>query len=234
MAQHVTGESRIPNPMESVPAGSGTITAGKGSPEPHDLSVGCFASICRDRLADELLEFSRVCPTVDIGVHEMGRGALLASLRRGDLSLAVLPGDDEPGTRSQEVWHDRVMLAVPHGHALTAKPAVLPADLRDQPLLVSRQQYGTDMHRFLAGKILPAGAALDATIVDVGPARLVERVAAGAGVTLICESHVAHLAADVTVMPIFAHGARFPVRAYWIDAEPQWPLSALIGSLTHR
>ncbi|MBX3566049.1 MAG: LysR family substrate-binding domain-containing protein [Sphingomonas sp.] len=220
--------------MRSATAGSGTITAGTGEKQ-HDLAVGCFASICRDRLADELLEFSRVCPKVDIGVHEMGRGALLASLRRGDLSLAVLPGGDEPGTRSQEVWHDRVMVAVPHGHRLAAaKAAVLPSDLRDQPVLVSRQQYGSDMHRFLAGMILPAGAALDATIVDVGPARLVDRVAAGAGVTLICESHVAHLAADVTVLPVFANGARFPVRAYWTDAEPEWPLSALIGSLTHR
>lgn len=217
--------------MESVPAGSGTSFAGQGS---HDLAVGCFASICRDRLADELLEFSRICPEVDIGVHEMGRGALLAALRRNDLSLAVLPGDDEPGTRSREVWHDRVMVAAPHGHALTARPVVRPSDLRDQPLLVSRQQYGSDMHRFLTRMILPAGASLDATIVDVGPARLVERVAAGAGVTLICESHVAHLAADVTVLPVFASGARFPVRAYWTDAEPEWPLSALIGSLTHR
>lgn len=217
--------------MESVSAGSGTSLAGQGQ---HDLAVGCFASICRDRLADELLDFSRVCPAVDIGVHEMGRGALLAALRSGDLSLAVLPGDDEPGTRSVEVWHDRVMVAVPHGHALTVKAAVLPADLRDYPLLVSRQQYGSDMHRFLARMILPAGAALDTTIIDVGPARLVDRVAHGAGVTLICESHVAHLAADVTVLPVFANGARFPVRAYWTDAEPTWPLSALIGSLTHR
>lgn len=218
--------------MGSVTAGIGTSFSGNADREQHDLAVGCFASICRDRLADELLQFSRVCPKVDIGVHEMGRGALLAGLRRGDLSLAVLPGNDEPGTRSQEVWHDRVMVAAPHGHALTAKQAVLPADLRDQPLIVSRQQYGSDMHRFLAAKILPTGATLDATIVDVGPARLIERVAGGEGVTLICESHIAHLAADVTVMPVFASGARFPVRAYWTDAEPAWPLSALIVSLT--
>ncbi|RYY24257.1 MAG: hypothetical protein EOP62_17370 [Sphingomonadales bacterium] len=215
--------------MESVSASSGTSVVGKGN---HDLAVGCFASICRDRLADELLEFSRVCPAVDIGVHEMGRGGLLAALRTGSLSLAVLPGEDEPGTRSVEVWHDHVMIAVPKGHALTREAVVIPSDLSDYPLLVSRQTYGSDMHRFLARMILPAGAAIDTNIVDVGPARLIDRVAAGAGVTLICESHIAHLAADVVVMPVFASGARFPVRAYWTDAEPEWPLSALISSLT--
>jgi len=60
--------------MHSVSTGSGTISSEKQANERPALAVGCFASICRDRLADELLDFSRVCPEVDIGVHEMARG----------------------------------------------------------------------------------------------------------------------------------------------------------------
>ena len=197
------------------------------------MAVGCFASICRDRLADELLDFSRVCPEVDIGVHEMGRGSLLKGLRGGELSLAVLPGGDEPGTQSVEVWQDRVMVAMPRDHALASRAAVRPLDLCCQPVLVSRQQFGSDMHRFLAPLVVPAGTSVDTRIADVGPARLLDLVAAGEGVTLICESHVAHLAADVAVRPVFASGALFPVRAYWIGQRPEWPLSALINTLTH-
>lgn len=219
--------------MHSVSAGPGSIFSNGPDPRHPSLAIGCFASICRDRLADELLDFSRICPEVDFGVHEMPRGALLTGLRGGELSLAVLPGDEEPGTRSAEVWHDRVMVAMPHGHALAKRAAVRPLDLCDQPILVSRQQFGSDMHRFLARLILPEGAALDATIVDVGPARLIGRVAAGEGVTLVCESHVANLDADVAVRPVYAKSALFPVRAYWIEGAPGWPLSALIGSLTH-
>lgn len=217
--------------MHSVSAGSGALSSKGGEFGRPSLAVGCFASICRNRLADELLAFSRICPEVDIGVHEIPRGSLLTALRAGELALAVLPGEEEAGTQSTEAWHDRVMVAMPHGHKLAEHAAVLPLDLSDQPILVSRQQFGSDMHRFLARLILPTGATLDSTIVDVGPGRLIGRVAAGEGVTLLCESHVADLSSDVVVRPVLAERARFPVRAYWIEGAPGWPLSALIDSL---
>jgi DNA-binding transcriptional LysR family regulator len=220
--------------MDSDSADNGmTATAGEDA-EHRELAVGCFASICRDRLADELLVFSRNCPSVDIGVHEMPRGALLSALKAGDLSLAVLPGKAESGTRSTEIWQDRVMVAVPPGHALATQPAVRPSELRGHTILVSRQQFGGDMHRFLTRMVLPLGPTLDSTIVDIGLPRIIGRVAQGQGIALICESHAEHLAGEVTVRPIDAPGARFPVRAYWTDTEPAWPLSALIRSLDPR
>ncbi len=220
--------------MHSVPAGPGPTAPADQDPERHELALGCFASICRDCLADELLAFSRVCPQIDIGVHEMPRGALLPALRAGDLALVVLPGEAEPGTRSIEVWRDRVMVAMPPGHPLSERSEVAPAELCDQPFLVSRQQFGGEMHRFLAQLVLPAGPPLSATIIDLGPPRIIGRVAAGDGLALICESHVEHLGASVAVRPVAAAGAAFPVRAYWRDAEERWPLSALVRSLEQR
>lgn len=216
--------------MQGGPASSGETSWNGDLDRPH-LAIGCFASICRDRLAEELLAFSRVWPQVDIGVHEMPRGALLPALRAGELALAVLPGKEEPGLRSVEIWRGRVMAAMPAGHALARKSVVSPADLRGEPMLVSRQQLGGDMHRFLAGRILPLGPALSATILDLGPPRILERVAQGEGLTLVCESHGDLIGNDVVVRPVDAPGAVFPVRAYWPDADPDWPLSALIRSL---
>lgn len=220
--------------MHSVPAGSGTPAPAEQRPERHDLSLGCFASICRDRLADELIAFSRVRPEVDIGVHEMPRGALLPALRAGELSMAVLPGAAEPGTHSIQVWHDRVMVAMPPDHPLAKAAEVQASELCGQTFLVSRQEYGSEMHRFLARLILPLGPVLNATILNLGPARIVASVARGDGLTLICESHVEHLAGEVAVRPIRAPGAAFPVRAYWKEAEAPWPLSAFIANLRAR
>ena len=199
--------------------------------ERPNLAIGCFASICRDRLADELLAFTRLCPQVDIGVHEMPRASLLPALRAGTLALAVLPGRPEPGLRSAEIWRGRVMAAMPADHPLARKSAVSPADLRNQPMLVSRQQLGGDMYRFLAARILPLGPALSATILDLGPPRILQRVARGEGLALVCESHSDLLGEDVVLRPVDSPGAVFPVRAYWPDADPEWPVSALIRSL---
>lgn len=200
----------------------------------RNLAVGCFASICRDRLADELLVFSRSCPDVDIGVHEMQRGALLPALRNGSLSLAVLPGKAEPGTHSIGLWHDRVLVAMAPGHRLAELPEIRPSDLREEVFLTSRQQFGGDMHRFLAQRILPLGPALTATLVDPGPPRLLDRVAQGDGIALIRDSHedVAH--DGIVVRPVDAPGALFPVRAYWTDEAPAEPLAGLIRSLRTR
>lgn len=215
--------------MESIPAESGEVSDHIG--ERPSLAVGCFASICRDRLADELLAFSRICPQVDIGVHEMPRGALLPALRLGDLALAVLPGKEEPGLGSIEIWQGGVMVAMPANHRLARQESVSPVDLRDDPILVSRQQLGGDMHRFLVGRILPLGPALNATILDMGQPRILDAVARGEGLTLICESHAEHVGDAVVVRPVDAPGALFPVRAYWTGGEPGWPVSALIESL---
>lgn len=215
--------------MQRVPASSGeTPIADTDRPS---LAIGCFASICRDRLADRLLAFSRLCPHVDIGVHEMPRGSLLPALRAGDLALAVLPGKEEPGLRSAEIWQGRVMVAMPADHGLARKSAIGAGELRDEPMLVSRQQLGGDMHRFLAGRILPLGPVLSATILDLGPPRILDRVASGEGLTLICESHAELIGGGITVRPVDAPGAVFPVRAYWPDADPEWPVSALIRCL---
>ena len=199
--------------------------------ERPNLAIGCFASICRDRLADELLAFTRLCPQVDIGVHEMPRASLLPALRAGTLALAVLPGKPEPGLRSAEIWRGRVLAAMPADHPLALKSTVSPADLRNAPMLVSRQQLGGDMYRFLAARILPLGPALSATILDLGPPRILQRVARGEGLALVCESHSDLLGEDVVLRPVDSPGATFPVRAYWPDADPEWPVSALIRSL---
>ena len=98
-------------------------------------------------------------------------------------------------------------------------------------MLVSRQQLGGDMYRFLAARILPLGPALSATILDLGPPRILQRVARGEGLALVCESHSDLLGEDVVLRPVDSPGAVFPVRAYWPDADPEWPVSALIRSL---
>jgi DNA-binding transcriptional LysR family regulator len=200
----------------------------------RNLAVGCFASICRDRLADELLIFSRSRPEVDIGVHEMQRGALLPALRNGDLSLAVLPGKPEPGTHSIGLWHDRVLVAMAPGHRLAESATIRPVELRDEIFLTSQQQFGGDMHRFLVQRILPVGPALTTTIIDLGPPKILDRVAQGDGIALISGSHEDLLDGAIVVRPVDAAGAVFPVRAYWTEQDPGEPLAGLIGSLKAR
>ena len=195
------------------------------------LAIGCFAAICRDRLADRLLTFARRCPEASVGVHEMPRAALLPALRGGTLALAVLPGTREAGLESVELWRDRVMVGVASGHPLAAREAVTPSELREQVLLVSTQHHGGDMHRFLSRRVLPLAPPHKSVLLNVGQAALMTRVAKGEGVALLCASHAGEEARGVALPPIAAPGAAFPVHAHWRDAAPGWPLSVLVDTL---
>lgn len=207
------------------------------SPVSHmsvELAVGLFAAIAPESLGDELLELARAHPQVTIGVHEMPRAALLTALEADELQLVVMPGPERPGLTSALLWVDRVMLAMAPDHPFAALPAVAPDRLRGQPFLISRQQHGSDMHRFLSHCIRPLMPALSGVLLDLGPSALMERVAAGDGLALVCQSQAEELDGALAVRPVDYSGAVFPVRAYWKSGEPTWPLSELIRLLLAR
>lgn len=198
------------------------------------LAIGCFASICSDRLADELLAFSTLHPDIDIGIYEMPRGDLIPALRTGEVSLAVLPGGVVPDMRSIVLWHDRVMVAMPRGHRLETARSVPPAELCSEIFLVSRSQFGGDMHRFLARSLLPSGPTPQATIVEAALPEIIRRVARGEGLALICGGHAERLGPGIVVRPLDGPQVDFPVRAYWSDPQPGGALKGLIDSLRAR
>jgi DNA-binding transcriptional LysR family regulator len=199
-----------------------------------ELAVGLFASIAPERLGDELLALARTCPTLPIGVHEMPRAALLTALDTDRIQLAVMPGPERPGLQSTLLWVDRVMVAMAKKHPLAALPVVTPEQLRDQPFLISRQQHGSDMHRFLSHCIRPLKPALSGVLLDLSPSKLMARVAAGDGLALVCRSNIEGLGDDLAVLPVDFAGAVFPVHAYWKAEPPTWPLSELIRILRAR
>jgi DNA-binding transcriptional LysR family regulator len=197
-----------------------------------DLAIGVFASICRDRLGEQLLAFARAAPNVGIGVHEMSRTALLPALVAGELGLVMGPGRERYELPSMRLWTDQVMIAIGREHRFAARKIVTPAQMREEVFIVSRQQHGGDMHRFLSQRISPLAPALNAVLMDLGPPRVMDRVAEGEGVALICASHAEHLVDDrIEVRPIDSAGAEFPVSAYWRDPRPEPQLAALIDTL---
>jgi DNA-binding transcriptional LysR family regulator len=206
---------------------SASGSTGEGS---ASLAIGCFASIGRDRLGDQLLRFARAWPDVDIGVHEMPRAELIAGVRDGTLELAVMPGEAQPDLHGVELWRDEVVIAMAPGHRLAFATTVKVADLRDERFLISRQEHGGEMHRFLAGRVAPL-TPVAGTLCNMSLPRLIDLVAADQGLAFACASHAPLLGERVAVRPVDAPGARFPVRAFWRVEEPKWPLDALIATL---
>jgi DNA-binding transcriptional LysR family regulator len=189
------------------------------------LAIGCFASICRDRLGDALVGFTDAHPEVAVGIHEMRRRQLLQALGAGEVALAIVPGTPDPQFADAALWEDEVLAVLPAGHPLAAHARIAPAALAGEPFLVSRHQHGWDMHRFLADRVLGGGGAVSSVLLDLGPKRLLAAVGRGEGVALIGRSHAGLAGADVALRPLAAPGARFAVHAQWRrdDGDPLLP-----------
>lgn len=195
------------------------------------LAVGCFASICRDQLGDLLIKFANRWPGVDLGIHDMGRGDLLAGVRDGTLALAVLPGGAESGLQSLGLLTDRVMVSMASSHRLASLTQVPVRELIRERMLVPRGRQEGELYRFLARRAAPL-TRLNDTLCEVGRPRLLDEVAVGAALALTCDSHCEPDGHATVRRPIAGAAATFTVNAYWRAPEPRWPLSALIEDLS--
>ena len=195
------------------------------------LAIGCFASLCRDRLAGPLVAFGAVHPEIAVGVHEMGDGELLAAVKAGRLALAVRPGGSEPGLSGCDLWMERAVVAMPVGHPLAAVGELEAAMLAREVLLVSRDRARAQLHRFLTERLFATGAPATRIVADARRSQVLARVAAGEGIALLCASQVDAGMAGLEVRMLADAGARFPIGAYWLKGDCAPTLATLVGLL---
>lgn len=193
------------------------------------LAIGCFAALCRDRLADRLLSFSRVAPSATIGVQELALAELSAAVRDGRIALAVAPEGTQggEGLAAMTLWREEVVVAMPAGHPLAAMTAVAPAALADQLILLSADRAEGEMQRYQLARLF----ACRRPPLDVrgGAGGVLTPVAAGEGLTLMLAGHGAP--SGVVTRPIATAAATFAVEAWWRADDDSTALATLLRLL---
>ncbi len=191
------------------------------SPHSRDLVIGCFASICTDRLGEDLIGFSRAHPDVTLGVQEMARAALLPALRKGGIGLAIGPADADTGLPSLPLWQARIAVALSPSHPLASRKSLTAQDLNGLRFLVSRHDHCADLHRFLISRVTDDDRPLHSDLRDCDTEPLLDLVASGAGAALVCDGMAATRDRRLVRMALDTPNACFPVCAYWLPtADP--------------
>ncbi len=202
----------------------------KGETDPRTIAIGCFASLCRDRLADLLVTFSSACPDINIGVHEMGYAELLPAVAAERLALAIGPGAGISGFGGCDLWNDRAVVALPIDHPLAAEPRVTVSMLEREVLLVSRDRARAALHRFLVDRLFGGHGPASRIVADARRCQMLDRVAAGEGIALLCESQVDAAMGHLATRAIHDDAAQFRIRAHWRE-RPDATLKALVALL---
>ncbi|GIM88347.1 LysR family transcriptional regulator [Paractinoplanes toevensis] len=170
------------------------------------LAIGCVGSVTYSLLPALSRHLAVELPGVDFSF----RGEMLApdqieALRSGEIDLALLrPPVADPSLTVTPLRRDRLVVAVPAGHPLAARPDVRITDLRDAALIVHSADRRSVMYGLVLGLFRDAG--LDPRIRhEVGEtSTLITLVAGGLGVAVVPEP-VTALALDGVAYRPLAH-----------------------------
>ena len=200
------------------------------------LTIGVYASLAAGNLRATLAEFHKQIPEVDIHTIDGAPERLLSGITAGIVDVAIMTASCSGWEdRKLPLWSERVIAALPEGHPLCGKPAILWADLAGHPLLVKQRGSGPEMRRLIAAK-LDAFGAQRLLHQDVGFDRLTSLSGAGIGISLMLEGATGARYDGVEYREV--HDVDGPTRsnfaAYWSDANKNPALGAFLDILRER
>lgn len=171
-------------------------------------------------LAEEIGDFTRRFPLVEVEVRQEPNPEVLRALLSGEVDFAVFchePGTDYAGIESIECRNDRLVAIAPTGHPLAAAASVSLETLLDQELIMLRENTTVMTNLRHAAKQIrrQPRVKLSVTTADVA----LSLVAAGMGITLLPAS-----------LPLGAERERLtliPVEGDW--AERSYRIGKLAG-----
>ncbi len=165
------------------------------------LRIGMECHPCYQWLLKVVARYMPRWPEVDVDVKQKFRFGGIGALLDHEIDLVVTP---DPETRAGltfiPVFDYEQVLVVARGHALAAKPFVVPKQLADEVLITYPVDTGRlDIYNLF---LTPAGAAPRAHKVIESTDLILQMVAAGRGVAALPKWLVEEQAARVAVVPL--------------------------------
>ena len=200
------------------------------------LTIGIHTSFTAGNLRATLIEFRRRFPEVETYLVDGSSDHLISDVARSAIDVAFLvEGNTRWTSKSLWVWSERVVLALPEGHALAQRDMVRWDDLRHESLLLPLRGPGPEFLKLLVSK---TGCPDPCQLLrhDVSLDRFLTLVGAGWGLLLALEGATGATYPGVTFREIHeADGpARLNFRAYWRQVNSNPSLRPFIEMLRER
>lgn len=157
--------------------------------EAGELTIGFSTSLASGNLRFALVEFQRRYPDIRLNGLEGDRGRLNHALHSGQIDFAIVTGQiGEAGLCRRPLWSERIMVALPEGHALEEAERIYWSDLRHQGFVLPRHDPGPDLVDLLRARLSEPGYAPDIETQNVSRENVLVMVSAGWFLTLVPES----------------------------------------------
>ena len=208
-----------------------------GRGEVGQLTIGFSTSLASGNLRATLAEFARRFPEVQISTVEGSWARLRPALESRQADIAIVTGEMKPhGGGSMQLWTERIIVALPETHPLAEREIIHWTELKGETLLLSQHQAALEIQDILISKLASPEDRPTVVQHDVSRGDIQGLVAAGFGVSLMCEAAVGLHCTGVVYRE--ARDGAGPTRlgyvAHWADANDNPVLKNFIKLLEER
>jgi len=207
------------------------------SSETGRLAIGFCTSLSAGNLQDSLLGFKQRLPRVELTTVERSRLRLATALRAGALDILVVTGSlPLPGSRIMRLWSERVMVALPQHHALSAREPLYWTDLRGETVLLNRHDPGREFEDLLVSKFVSPEDRPKIQRHDVSRSINKSLIIMKAGISLVLESDMGATFAGLVYRELRdgSGPSHFDFLAYWRAENENPALRAFLNMLSER
>ena len=201
------------------------------------LCIGFCTSLSAGSLRAALLEFRRKHPLIRIKTLERPRSRLATALENGTSDVIISTGHlPFIKCRSQKLWSERVLIALPEDHHMADRDIIYWTDLRNETLLMSRYDPYWEFEDLVTSKILAPEDRPKIEHHDVSRSILKSLISMKLGVGLLLESDIGAKIPAIVYRELQdgSGAARVGFSAFWNGPNENPALSYFIELLRER
>lgn len=187
-----------------------------GAGRTEQVQLGFIDSALYGFLPRLLRAFRERHPKIQVVLHELTSGQQVEALKRAELQLAVLrPTRGGPQLAFHEIGRERLLVAMPSAHPLTALPEVPVEALEHEGWILFPRLLSPGLHDYLAGICRRAGFAPRVAQQGNEGHTIVGLVGAGLGIAVVPESLKHWGGPEVVYRPLKADSPWLPMCIAW-------------------
>jgi len=153
------------------------------------LKAGFGTAISTSKVRSILAEHIKAFPGITIQVTERSRGQLVAALGAGDVDVAIVAGEARQHSGlSMSLWSERIVVALSSRHPLSNSEVIDWSDLKDETILLSQWDPGSDLRNLILKKLAAPGGGPKIETWNASNENVLGMVETGLHVSVHCES----------------------------------------------
>ncbi|KAB2726429.1 LysR family transcriptional regulator [Brucella anthropi] len=187
-----------------------------GRVELGTVRIGIITTLAGGFLRELIAAFDDQYPGVFLDVRTGGRRDHLSKIRSREIDVAFLTGNGpQLDCDVQELWNERVHVAMSADHPLAEHADVDWPDLENERFVVSAQEPGPEVHDYIVRRIADYSTYPQVTYRPMDLETLMHTIALGREITVVSEGWTSMRFPDLALRPLTASEDIVPFSAVW-------------------